>query len=240
VGQASRLVATLAATDRVRVESHSKRLAALKASRATLEARGRELAATRVEAETARVAADRAVAARNARIAAIDSQRDLNAQLAGELQAAQQKLQSALRGLSAGAPAPAPLPIRPFRGDLDWPTNGSLRLRFGARAPGGEVSNGVDIAVLEGAPARAIHEGTVAFAGPFTGFGNLVILDHGGQSFSLYGNLMDLAVTRDQRVGRGESVGRVGPPVAGASAALYFELRIDGRAVDPLEWLKKR
>jgi septal ring factor EnvC (AmiA/AmiB activator) len=67
-----------------------------------------------------------------------------------------------------------------------------------------------------------------------------VILDHGGQSFSLYGNLLDVAVARDQRVTRGDVVGRVGPPIAGASGAgLYFELRVDGRAVDPVEWLKK-
>jgi septal ring factor EnvC (AmiA/AmiB activator) len=240
VGQASRLVATLAAQDRERIQSHTARLTELENARRTLEARARELADARMSGERARAAADRAVAARNARIKEIDSQRDSNAQLSSELQAAQQRLQGTVRGLPAAGGADAALPLRPFRGDLDWPAMGPLRQRFGVRTPSGDASNGVEITAAEGTPAHAIHEGVVAFAAPFTGFGNLVILDHGGQSFSLYGNLLDLAVTPEQRVVRGDVVGRVGPAIAGAiGAGLYFELRVDGRAVDPVEWLKK-
>jgi len=240
VGQASRLVATLAAQDDERIRSHAERLSALKTARATIETRATELATAKSTAERARVAADRAVAARNARIKEIDAQRDQNAQLSSELQAAQQRLQATLRGLPASSPTPAPLPLRPFRGDLDWPITGALRQRFGVRTPSGERSNGIEIAATEGTPAHAVHEGVVAFAAPFTGFGNLVIVDHGGESFSLYGNLLDVAVARDQRLSRGDVVGRIGPPIAGAAGAgLYFELRVDGRPVDPVEWLKK-
>jgi septal ring factor EnvC (AmiA/AmiB activator) len=84
-----------------------------------------------------------------------------------------------------------------------------------------------------------VHEGTVAYAEPFSGYGNLVILDHGGQSYSLYGYLASLDVTRGARVERGESVGTSGRPPTG-EPALYFELRIDGKPVDPLQWLKRR
>lgn len=241
VGQASRLVATLAAQDRERIQSHADRLSSLTSARRTLETQATALADARAAAERARVAADRAVAARNTRIKEIDAQRDLNAQLSSELQAAQQRLQGTLRGLPAAAgSSAAALPLRPFRGDLDWPVTGNLRQRFGVRTPSGERSNGIEVAAIEGTPAHAVHEAVVAFAGPFTGFGNLVILDHGGQSFSLYGNLLDVAVDRDQRVARGDVVGRVGPTIAGAAGAgLYFELRVDGRPVDPVEWLKK-
>jgi hypothetical protein len=85
IGQASRMVAALAKRDRDRVETHQRRLGELKASRITLEVRGKELAALRVEAERADRAAASAVAARNKLIDDIDRQRDLNAQLAGEL-----------------------------------------------------------------------------------------------------------------------------------------------------------
>ena len=128
VGQASRLVSTMAAQDRERIQSHTARLSALRNARQTLEVRARELADARTSAERARGAADRAVAARNARIKEIDSQRDLNAQLSSELQAAQQRLRVTLRGLPAGggSAAAAPLPLRPFRGDLDWPATDRL------------------------------------------------------------------------------------------------------------------
>jgi septal ring factor EnvC (AmiA/AmiB activator) len=101
------------------------------------------------------------------------------------------------------------------------------------------VSNGIEIAAAEGTPSLAIHGGTVAFAGAFAGCGNLVILDHGAQAFSLYGNLLDIAVARGARLERGQPVGSVGFSLTGP-AGLYFELRVDGRAVDPLQWLKKR
>src|SRR6185295_3580273 len=116
--------------------------------------------------------------------------RDLNAQLAGELLAAQQKLQAALRDLGSGGPAAdaALLPLKPFRGELDWPVAGAQTRRFGR----GSASNGIEIAAEDGADARAVHDGTVAFAGTFSGFGNLVILDHGSQNFSLYGDLLDI------------------------------------------------
>jgi septal ring factor EnvC (AmiA/AmiB activator) len=187
LGQGSRLVAALAKRDRDRVDVHQRTLGELKVLRTTLEARGKELAGLRLDAERARADADRAVAARNQLIQNIDNERDLNAQLAGELQAAQQKLQLTLRQLEGGTTAtptePAALPLRPFRGDLDWPVTGALRQGFGRpSATGGSPSNGIEIAAEEGAPVQAVHGGTVAFAGPFAGFGNLVIVQHDGRS----------------------------------------------------------
>jgi septal ring factor EnvC (AmiA/AmiB activator) len=240
VGEASRTVATLARLDRERVASHQRTLAELAASRATLEERGRQLAALRAEALTAEAAADRAAKARNDLIRDIDRRRDLNAQLSSELQSAQQKLQTSLREMGAGAPvADAALPLRPFRGDLDWPVAGSVRRRFNPAGRGGATSNGIEIAAVEGASAAAVHDGTVAFAGPFSGFGNLVIVEHGPQTFSLYGDLLEIAVKKGARLERGQAVGSVGATPSG-TAGLYFELRVDGQPVDPLQWLKKR
>lgn len=242
LGQASRMVAALARRDRDRLAAHQRRLEALATSRTAVDERAARLNALRMEAAAARTAADRAVQGRNALITDIDRRRDLNAQLAGELMGAQQNLQARLRELADGAAAaePAALPLAPFRGDLDWPVSGSVRQRFGAAAGSRRgMANGIEIAVPEGRPVRAIHAGTVAFAGTFAGYGNLVIVDHGARTFSLYGNLRELAVTRGQHLGPSETVGSVGLAVAGA-AGLYFELRVDGRPVDPLQWLKKR
>jgi septal ring factor EnvC (AmiA/AmiB activator) len=244
IGQASRMVAALAKRDRDRVETHQRRLGELKASRITLEVRGKELAALRVEAERADRAAAGAVAARNQLIDDIDRQRDLNAQLAGELLTAHQKLQQTLRQLGSGAPAAAgtdaaSLPLRPFRGDLDWPVTGAVRQQFGRATSARLPANGIEIAAEEGAPVLAVHGGTVAFAGPFAGFGNLVIVQHDATSFTLYGNLSAMTVGRGDRVDDGQTLGSVGASATGPPG-LYFELRIDGQPVDPIQWLKKR
>jgi septal ring factor EnvC (AmiA/AmiB activator) len=239
LGEATRTVAVLAKLDRDRIASHQQTVAELKRTRQTLEQRRTELAGLRTAAARAQGAAQRATQARSELVRDIDQKRDLNAQLAGELQAAQQKLQAALRDMATGASAAgadsAALPLRPFRGDLPWPVNGQVERRF-SRA---SASNGIEISAPEGASAAAIHEGVVAFAGTFAGFGNLVILDHGSQTFSLYGDLLEIAVKLGARVEHGQPVGKIGPTPAGANA-LYFELRVDGQPVDPLQWLKKR
>jgi septal ring factor EnvC (AmiA/AmiB activator) len=243
IGEASRTIAALARLDRDRVASYQRTLDDLKSTHATLEARRQRMRALRAEALAAQAGAARAAAARNDLVRDIDRRRDLNAQLAAELQEVQQKLQLTLRGLStdtADSAAVLPtLPFKAFRGDLSWPVEGPIRRLF-ARTPIGRLgSNGVEIAAVEGAAVTAIHEGVVAFADAFTGFGNLVILDHGSQTYSLYGNLLDLLVRKGARVDRGQRVGTVGVPPVGA-AGLYFELRVDGQAVDPLQWLRKR
>ena len=245
IGQASRLVAALAKLDRDRVASHQHTIDELTATRATLAERNRRLDALRADAHRAEAEVAKAAQARNSAIRDIDRQRDLNAQLAGELQAAQQKLQMALRDLATGAAAgdrsvAAGLPLKPFRGDLDWPVTGTLRRRF-VKATGGRAAplNGIEIGTADGAPVVAVHEGVVAFADTFSGFGNLVILEHGSQTFSLYGNLLDIGVKKGGRVEAGQPLGTTGASATGP-AGLYFELRVDGQPVDPLQWLKKK
>jgi septal ring factor EnvC (AmiA/AmiB activator) len=240
VGQASRILGVLAKMDGDRVVTRQRTLAELKRTRAALEQRGRRLNTLRAEGERAQAALEHASQTRSALIRDIDSRRDLNAQLVGELQTAQQKLQGALRDLSANASAaePSALPLRPFRGDLDWPVAGTLIRRPG-RSAGASTSNGIVIAAAEGSPVAVVHDGVVAFADTFGGFGNLVIVDHGAQSFSLYGDLLEMLVKKGARLERGQPVGTVGPAPAGPPE-LYFELRIDGQSVDPLQWLKKR
>ena len=99
--------------------------------------------------------------------------------------------------------------------------------------------NGIEIAAPEGTPVRALHSGTVSYAEPFTGFGNLVIVDHGANAYSLYGYLSAITAVRGEAVDASSEVGRVGMAPAGP-AALYLEIRVDGRSVDPVQWLKPR
>ena len=243
VGHAYRTASTLTAIDRARVNEHYATLDALARERKTLQARAEELAALKAEALRARAAADKAVAARTTLVTSIDARRDLNAQLMGELQTAQQRLQSSLAQIDAGRVTPGPLPLRPFQGDLPWPVRGRVSRAYGRQAINrfgtAIFRNGIEITAGEGQPVQSVHEGTVAYADQFSGYGNLVIIDHGARAYSLYGYLGTMDVTRGQRVEALATVGTAGTNPSG-NPSLYFELRVDGSAVDPLQWLKKQ
>lgn len=242
IGRAYRTAAALGRIDRDRAEEHRRTLAALRTERATLEGRAKELAALQRKAQAASAAVERAVAARTELVQSIDSRRDLNAQLTGELQEAQQKLQATIAGSAAGRSSAAPvLPLRPFQGALPWPAEGVLSARFGrqpSRAAGPAVRNGIEMSLPEGEAIRSVHEGTVVYADPFSGYGNLVIVDHGSGSYSLYGHLGSVGVKKGDKVDTTSTVGLAGRNPAG-NPALYFELRVDGKPVDPLQWLKR-
>lgn len=242
VGRAYRTAAALGRIDRDRVGEHRRTLALLTKERADLQARAAELAALQKKAEQAAAAVERAVSARSDLVTSIDARRDLNAQLAGELQVAQQKLQATLSATATGRPpATAALPLRPFQGTLPWPAEGVLTSPFGRqppKSPGPAVRNGIELSLPEGHAVQAIHEGTVAFADFFTGYANLVILEHGNRSYSLYGHMSALSVKKGDSVDAGTTVGLAGRNPAG-NPSVYFELRVDGKPVDPLQWLKR-
>ena len=86
-------------------------------------------------------------------------------------------------------------------------------------------------------PVRAIHSGRVAFSGWYRGFGNLVILDHGGDHYSLYAHLNSVARRQDDQIQQGSVVGDVGETGSLNGPQLYFELRVGRKPVDPAEWL---
>ncbi len=155
----------------------------------------------------ARAAADRAVRRGRRSSTRIDSRRDLTAQYVGELQAAHDRLQQQVASLGApGGAAPvvlcrsAPVPRRARLAGRRAPVTGPLRRRRRGRLGGTVVRNGIEIAAAgRRHPSGPCMRGTVGYAEPFAGFGTLVIVDHGGNNFSLYGYLA-------RRRGRGRAV----------------------------------
>jgi septal ring factor EnvC (AmiA/AmiB activator) len=239
LGRAYRMAAAMTHLDRERIQTYQRTIEALVKEQATLHARGKELATLEEKAAKARAALDRAVQSRSTLVASIDQRRDLNAQWTSELHAAQQRLQTSVADLEGGGTA---LPLRPFQGALPWPARGTLASRYGRQSTGRFgttiVRNGIEIGMAEGQPVRAVHEGVVAFAGQFTGYGNLVIIEHGERAFSLYGHLDAIQVAQGERIDAQAPVGRSGLNPNG-TPALYFELRVDGKPVDPVQWLQK-
>jgi septal ring factor EnvC (AmiA/AmiB activator) len=242
MGRAYRMAAAMTQIDGDRVRQHRQTLDQLGQERLALETRAREVQALQERTARAQKEVARAVAARTALVESIDAQRDLNAQLTGELEAAQQRLHAAIGQLATGRPAAISLPLRPFRGALSWPAQGVVTRSFGKQQGTGFASGltrtGIEISLAEGQPVRSVHEGVVAFADRFTGYGTLVIIDHGDGAYSLYGHLGSIETSRGARIDAQDRLGTSGRNPAG-NPALYFELRVDGKPVDPLQWLKK-
>nr|WP_298132893.1 peptidoglycan DD-metalloendopeptidase family protein [uncultured Pseudoxanthomonas sp.] len=138
-------------------------------------------------------------------------------------------------------PRPAVASAPPLKvGGLGWPVSGNLLARYGGRLPDGRASTGVLIGAPSGTPVTAVADGTVVFSEWMTGYGLILILDHGNGYMSLYAHNDSLLKDSGERVKRGEAVARVGTSGGQGQAALYFELRRNGQPVDPSSWLQRR
>jgi len=241
IGRAYRTAAALSQVDTQRVHEHEGTLKSLSSEREVLEAQARKLAALRDQIAAARTASDRAVAAQSALVTSIEQRRDLASRMAGELETAQNKLQLSVTPATRGGVAGVAL--GPFKGLLPWPADGIVLSRFGGQRSalnGAEVvRNGIEISLGQGHAVVAVHDGVVSYAAPFTGYGILVIVDHGQGAHTLYGHLSALSVNKGDHVQAKAQVGFSGRNPAG-NPALYFELRVDGKPVDPLQWLKRQ
>ncbi|WP_147653317.1 murein hydrolase activator EnvC family protein, partial [Vulcaniibacterium gelatinicum] len=139
-------------------------------------------------------------------------------------------------GARAAVARAAPVQV----GGLGWPVAGSLLAGYGGRLPDGRPSQGVLIAADAGTPVKAVADGRVVFADWMNGYGLILILDHGGGTMSLYAHNDALLRDVGDTVRRGEAVATVGNSGAQGRPALYFELRRNGRPVDPGGWLQRR
>lgn len=96
---------------------------------------------------------------------------------------------------------------------------------------------GVDISALKGTPILAAAKGTVTFSGWRSGLGNTVEIDHGYGYVTRYGHADKLLVRRGQRVSRGDVIAQVGSTGISTSPHLHYEVRVGGRAVNPLNYI---
>ena len=99
---------------------------------------------------------------------------------------------------------------------------------------------GIEIQAREGESVRAVRDGQVAYADWYKGYGKLMILDHGDGFYTLYGNLSQLGLNKGDQVSRGQVLGLAGETGSLKGSKLYFEIRRNGEAQDPLQWLAKK
>jgi len=175
-------------------------------------------------------------AAQRLKQSAIDSARESRAEYLSEvdalaaqsaaLAAAIQGAQGVAGSTSTGAPSAA---------GLIWPINGPVTSGFGMRW--GRMHEGIDIAAAIGTPVHAAADGTVIYASWMTGYGNLVVVDHGNGLATAYAHASALVVRVGQAVSQGQTVSLVGSTGNSTGPHLHFEVRVNGVAVDPLLYL---
>jgi murein hydrolase activator len=181
-------------------------------------------------------------------LASLRQEKESRVRTLQELEQAALRLQKMIdemsrRAVSKSPSAPAGAGLDRMRGKLEWPVRGEITGGFGKtkhREFSAEVfRNGIDIEAPMGEEIRAIEKGRVVFADRFGGYGRMVIIDHGERYFSVYGHLSEIIKKNGSEVKRGETVGRVGDSDSLAGAKLYFEMRKDGKSIDPLPWFQK-
>ncbi|HUC97348.1 MAG TPA: peptidoglycan DD-metalloendopeptidase family protein [Candidatus Polarisedimenticolaceae bacterium] len=147
------------------------------------------------------------------------------------------------RSAAKSKEAPAGGGLESMRGKLDWPVKGQVIGGFG-KAKHHEFSTevfrkGLEIEAPVGEEIRVIEKGRVVFADRFSGYGKMLIIDHGDRYYTVYAHLSDFLKKNGDLVVRGEAVALVGDSDSLAGSKLYFEMRKDGKSIDPAPWFRR-
>ncbi len=252
---AVRQLANLAALDARLIQGYRVTTEKLADRKEREEARRKELASLREAAKAEQAEVDREAAKRRILLVKVRDERAYHERMVGELSEAARRLEAFVRELQAKQRRLAKVPpatsgdmprtgFGGLRGRLPWPTDGrvvaafgpQVHPRFGTRT----FRNGVDIEAGQGTEVAAVYAGHVVYTGWFKGYGNLIILDHGSDYYTLYAHIADIVVKEGDDVRQGQKIGTVGDTASLAGPRLYFEVRFQGRPLDPTEWLRQR
>jgi murein DD-endopeptidase MepM/ murein hydrolase activator NlpD len=201
-------------------------------------------AAVEVRVDEQRAVRDRLVADQNAlasaradrhrSLVAVRSQEATDRKHVENLQAESAQLMARIQAAQARSSTGGTPTVRSSSGFI-WPASGVVTSGFGWRW--GRMHEGLDIAASYGAPISAASSGTVIYAGWMGGYGNLVVIDHGGGLATAYGHQSSIAVSSGSQVSQGQTIGYVGSTGHSTGPHLHFEVRVNGAAVDPMGYL---
>jgi len=223
--QAVRLrhLTTLATVDARMIQEYRVTSEGLADRKHRLAVRRGEMSALRTEAEDERAEADRDAAKRRVAKVPPPSSKPPKA-TPGEV----------TPGVGLGA----------MRGRLEWPAPGRVVEEYGTRVNprfGTKTfRNGIDIDAGEGSNVHVVFPGHVLYTGWFRGYGNLIIVDHGSEYYTLYAHVADTKVAEGDDVKQGQVIGTVGDTGSLQGPRLYFEVRYQGKPQDPAQWLRPR
>ena len=200
-----------------------------------------QLVSTRRDQEENLVVLERKKRDKDLILAATRDKKERNATLLRELETSASHLRKLLDALQLQAKT-GESAFPTLKGSLKRPVSGKVIKSFGRNRTGRfntyTLSNGVTIQSAEGTPIRSVYGGKVIFADWFSGYGRIIIVDHGGGYYTLYGHLSEVKVTVGEEVEADRVIGLVGDSGSLEGSALYFEIRLHGKPVDPSPWFK--
>ncbi len=170
----------------------------------------------------------------------VNAEQNRMSRVIADLEASEKELSTMVSELQPTSTASG---FRARKGHFPFPAKGVVEVGFGKvvnpRFNTVTVQKGIDVRAAAGSEVASIAPGTVVFAGWLKGYGNLVIIDHGGTYHSLYAHLGSLEVEVGNEVEEGVVLGQVGDTGSLKGPYLYFEIRKAGQAIDPQPWLKQ-
>ena len=245
----SYLLGRVARADSELILEVKERKASLESSKRQLQGQKQELASNRKALEAERSELLRTQNEQKRLLAEIRRQKNLHEQAAAELAASQRELQDKIKSLlaekrrRAAASKGRTATLTAPKGRLLWPVTGPINSTFGTRVhpvfKTKIVHTGLDIEAPHGTPVKAAARGEVLFTGWLKGYGQVIILDHGGDMTTVYAHLSGIDVREGQVVEQGTPIGRVGNTGVATGPHLHFEVRINANAVDPLNYLAR-
>ena len=172
----------------------------------------------------------------------IEKKKRLGIQTRKELLKARNNLNDLIGKLLTKLVSGAGLDITDKKGRLSLPVKGKILNKFGRQKDKQFASfivhNGINIRVRTGVSVRSVFDGKVLYTGELEGYGNLVIIGHGKDYHSLYGHLDRISVKQNQMVQTGDIIGLSGDTGSLIGETLYFEMRKNGKPIEPVRWFK--
>jgi murein DD-endopeptidase MepM/ murein hydrolase activator NlpD len=203
--------------------------------RRRLQADEKALAALRAERAQALAEVEGLLATKQDLLAEVEASKLRYEQVLEQLERESEEIRALLAGGSSGSGPTG-------SGQLAWPADGPVTSGYGYRTHpifgDRRFHAGIDIGAGYGAPVWASEAGEVVFAGVMSGYGNVVVVDHGGGLATTYNHLSGFSVGAGQRVSRGQQVGSVGCSGYCTGPHLHFEVRVNGEPVDPMPYLR--
>ena len=236
----------LADKDAKAIGEYRKHIQFLHEAKAGLDAAKGELLSKRETLAKKKEMLLRGESSRKALLASIRGKKEVHQEAINELKSACDELEKLVNsfGREGDGSGLFPLDARKFRGLFAWPSRGQVKSAFGKiKHPRFRTElphNGIDIDASLGSDIKAVFDGKVVFAEWFKGYGLTIIMDHGSGILSIYAHASAILVEPGEVISKGSLLGKVGDSGSLQGAYLYFEIREDGKAVDPENWLTER
>ncbi|MEW5805895.1 MAG: peptidoglycan DD-metalloendopeptidase family protein [Acidobacteriota bacterium] len=188
----------------------------------------------------------RGESARRVLLESIRNRKEIHREAINELRSACDELEKLINSFGSARQEDLRLSLnaRKFKGLFAWPCRGYVNVPFGRIKHtkfGTELPhNGIDIVAPLGSDVRAVFDGKIIFAEWFKGYGLTIIIDHGAGILSVYCHASAILVEVGEYVEKGFLIGKIGDSASLKGPYLYFEIRDNGSAIDPMKWLSER